>query len=77
MAVKFRKPDSPAFNPGEVWFSACKRSRVVIISTERYHTDKWSVTVNYKDDFTERDKNAWDFQVRYSHQSDFKQTNKI
>ena len=64
---KFHSPDGPAFEPGEVWL-ACSGSgnKVVILSTERYGTDKWDVDVVYRqEDGTTHDKDAWNFQVRY------------
>lgn len=71
--VKLHKPESPAFNKGERWYSsdgfcAC------IERVERYGVDKWDVDVYYTNPNVGNGrlavKNAWSFQVRYQHQAD-------
>ena len=69
--VKFHSPDGPAFNAGEVWRSSYGIV-VTIESTRRYGPDKWDVEVTYSFlDGTISSKNAWSFQVRYTHRADF------
>lgn len=69
-AKKFHKPESPAFNEGEVWY-ATPKSYVVIQRVERYNVDKWDADVYYTQiDGTTGHKNAWSFQVRYQHKAD-------
>lgn len=77
-ARKFHKATGPAFNPGEVWVSSCG-IRVEIVSVRKYpratsnHTSDYGVT--YKTDPVNNperlhEKDAWNFQVRYTHQAD-------
>ena len=43
-----------------------------IESTRRYGSDKWDVEVTYAfSDGTSTSKDAWNFQVRYTHSADF------
>ena len=70
-AIKLHSPDGPAFNKGEVWRSA-SGIIAIIESTRRYGSDKWDVEVTYSFlDGTISSKNAWSFQVRYTHRADF------
>jgi hypothetical protein len=74
-AKKFHKPDGPAFNEGEIWYSADGMGiEAKIERTERYGVDKWDVMVYYSFPRTGHDnkacKDAWNFQVRYEHQAD-------
>ena len=69
--MKLHNPDGPAFRKGEVWRSA-SGIIAIIESTRRYGTDKWDVEVTYSFiDGTISSKNAWSFQVRYTHSADF------
>lgn len=76
--VKFHKATGPAFNPGEIWIGS-GGTRVEIISVRKYpgsdstHSSNYGVT--YKTDPIRNpelthDKDAWNFQVRYTHQAD-------
>ena len=73
--IKFHKATGPAFAEGEVWYSSANVP-VEIISVERYpgatedHTDDYSVTYRNKVDGSVHEKDAWNFQVRYTHQAD-------
>ncbi len=71
-AQKFHSPDGPAFNKGEQWIGR-SGSTYEIISTHRYHKDKWSVDVTYclvgKPEQTWT-RDAWNFQVRCTHSAD-------
>lgn len=69
--MKLHNPDGPAFNKGEVWRSS-SGIIAIIESTRRYGPDKWDVEVTYSfSDGTISSKNAWSFQVRYTHSADF------
>ena len=76
--VKFHKATGPAFNPGEIWIGV-GNVRVEILSVRKYpgatsnHTSDYGVTyktdpVNFPENTHEKD--AWNFQVRYTHQAD-------
>lgn len=78
--IKFHKATGPAFNVGEVWVGA-SGDKVEIVSVRKYqgaaadHTSDYSVT--YKTDPNNNseqthEKDAWNFQVRYTHQADLK-----
>ena len=78
--IKFRKPCSPAFYAGEEWVSS-GGARVKIVSVRKYpgaasdHTSDYGVTYEWTEfDGTVRqhEKDAWNFQVRYTHHSDLK-----
>lgn len=78
--IKFHKPQSPAFNPGEVWISA-NGAKVTIENVFPWpaspHSDKWSFSVSYRQsDGSQATKGVWSFQVRYSHQADLIATNR-
>lgn len=70
--IKFHSPDGPAFHPGQRWVSS-SGTVVEIKSTDRWNDDKWDVDVTYFP-IDEPDlpytKDAWNFQVRYTHQAD-------
>lgn len=74
-ANKFHSPDGPAFNPGEIWWSADGMGlKARIEKIERYGVDKWDVLVYYSFPIVGNGqlacKDAWNFQVRYQHQAD-------
>lgn len=76
--IKFHKANGPAFNPGEVWIGS-SGIKVEIMSVHKYpgatsdHASDYAVT--YKTDPINNpskihEKDAWNFQVRYTHQAD-------
>lgn len=75
--IKFHKATGPAFHPGEVWVGA-SGSKVEIVSVRKYpgatadHSSDYGVT--YKTDPLKseqiHEKDAWNFQVRYTHSAD-------
>ncbi len=70
---KFHKATGPAFNPGEVWYGSGK-IRVTIISVRKYAVDgdgisDYGVTYDVGAG-AQHEKDAWSFQVRYTHQAD-------
>lgn len=76
--VKFHKAMGPAFNTGEVWVSA-SGVKVEVVSVRKYpgtigdHASDYGVI--YKTDPVANpqqvnEKDAWNFQVRYTHQAD-------
>lgn len=80
--VKWHKATGPAFNPGEVWVGS-GGGKVEIVSVRRYrgapavddgdHTSNYGVSYKWVDsDGVERfhEKDAWNFQVRYTHIAD-------
>jgi len=74
--VKFRKPTGPAFNSGEVWINTAG-NRVTIVSVRKYnttgnHISDYGVTYEWAErgDVVQHEKDAWNFQVRYTHSSD-------
>ena len=77
--VKWHKATGPAFNAGEQWVGDGGRIRVEIVSVRRYpgatgfHNSDYGVT--YKTDPINNpeqthEKDAWNFQVRYTHIAD-------
>ena len=75
MTIKFRKPTSPAFNPGEIWLGV--DATVEIISVRRYpgatghHSSDYGITYWVDLNKTQtNEKDCWSFQVRYNHSSD-------
>lgn len=76
-AIKFHKATGPAFNPGEVWVAA-GGAKVTIVSVRKYpratsdHTSDYSVTYEWQErgEMVQHEKDAWNFQVRYSHVAD-------
>lgn len=78
--VKWHKATGPAFNPGEVWYGV-GGIKVEIVSVRHYpgatghHTSDYGVTYKTDPDTNpERthEKDAWNFQVRYTHAADMK-----
>lgn len=73
--IKFHKATGPAFNEGEVWVGA-SGSKVQIISVRKYigatgdHTSDYGVTYFTGEGDNTHEKDAWNFQVRYTHQAD-------
>jgi hypothetical protein len=71
--IKFHTPTGPAFNPGEVWVSSTGHE-VEIVSIVKYpgstsdHTSDFEVT--FKSAANTQVKDAWNFQVRYTHKAD-------
>ena len=75
-AVKWHKPTGPAFNAGEVWVGSAG-NKVTIVSVRKYH-----ITGNHISDYgvtyewvergkvVQHEKDAWNFQVRYTHSAD-------
>jgi hypothetical protein len=74
--IKFHKATGPAFNPGEVWIGNGGRAKVRIISVQKYpgatsnHTSDYGVTYYTGEGDNTNEKDAWNFQVRYTHQAD-------
>jgi hypothetical protein len=70
--IKFHSPNGPAFLPRQRWVSS-SGTEVEILSTARWGNDKWMVDVTYcvvcEPEQTWQ-KDAWNFQVRYTHQAD-------
>ncbi len=69
--IKFHPAKSPAFNAGEVWVDSAGR-KVEVVSIRYFGTgEKFDGQVIYRDDTNEVfDKDAWNFQVRYTHVAD-------
>ncbi len=73
--IKFHKATGPAFNVGEVWVSV-SGVRVEVVGVSKYpgatedHTDDYSVTYRNTVDGSIHEKDAWNFQVRYTHHAD-------
>lgn len=75
--IKFHKATGPAFNPGEVWVDS-SGSKVTVVSVRKYpgatsdHTSDYGVTYEWKENgkIVQHEKDAWNFQVRYTHQAD-------
>lgn len=78
--IKFRKPNGPAFEKGQVWVSS-SGLRVKIVSIRVYpgadisnlYISDYAVTyewTEYDGTVRQHEKDAWNFQVRYTHQSD-------
>jgi hypothetical protein len=73
--IKFHKATGPAFNVGEVWYGS-NGQRVRIVDVARYlgvlsnHISDYNVTYMDMMDATVHEKDAWNFQVRYTHQAD-------
>lgn len=67
--IKFHKANGPAFTPGEQWIAGYTKCEVV--SVRRYGDGKWDYEVTYRyENGEEHSKDAWNFQVRYTHSSD-------
>ena len=77
--IKFHKATGPAFHPGEVWVSG-SGNRVTVVSVRKYentsttHTSDYSVLYEWVEGGVVRqhEKDAWNFQVRYTHIADLK-----
>lgn len=76
--IKFHKATGPAFNPGEIWVGS-RGHRVEVVSVRKYpgatsdHTSDYGVTYKVapkSDPEAQHEKDAWNFQVRYTHQAD-------
>jgi hypothetical protein len=73
--IKFHKATGPAFKTGEVWYAA-NGQRVRIVDVARYlgvlsnHISDYSVMFMDMTDGTMHVKDAWNFQVRYTHEAD-------
>lgn len=74
--IKFHKATGPAFHAGEVWVGS-GGVRVVVKGVRKYpgaagnHASDYAVI--YDDgEGIETEKDAWNFQVRYSHSADLK-----
>ena len=71
--IKFHKATGPAFDAGEVWVDS-SNAKAQIVSVRRYvnaityHMSDYSVTYTTGNGTHEKD--AWNFQVRYTHQAD-------
>jgi hypothetical protein len=71
MSTDFYAATDPAFNPGERWIGS-SMSPVFIIRVDKYtgredkHCSNYGVTY-LQADGSHHDKDAWSFQVRYSH----------
>ena len=78
----FHKPEDSVFNTGEIWYSSqdYEDRGVVILGKHRYDEGLYAVSIYYQDsqdDFSfVHDKDSWNFQVRYTHNSErYKQRN--
>lgn len=79
--IKWHKPTGPAFAPGELWIGA-GNTRVFIVSVRKYpeaspestHTSDYEVTYKWVENgkFLQYKKDAWNFQVRYTHIADLR-----
>jgi hypothetical protein len=73
--IKFHKATGPAFKTGEVWHAA-NGQRVRIVDVARYlgvlsnHASDYSVMFMDMTDAKVYEKDAWNFQVRYTHEAD-------
>lgn len=70
--IKFHSPNGPAFAPGELWVGS-SGSTYEVIGTRRWGEDKWDVDVTYVVAGTvepQWTKDAWNFQVRFTHVAD-------
>jgi hypothetical protein len=74
--IKFHKATGPAFNVGEVWYgSNGQKVRIVDVTLYLdtilpYYVSDYNVTYMDMMDATVHEKDAWNFQVRYTHQAD-------
>lgn len=76
---KFHKPTGPAFNVGEVWIDS-GNSPVKIVSVQKYpgatsdYISEYGVLYEWVEGGVVRqhEKDAWNFQVRYTHIADLK-----
>lgn len=70
----FHKPEDSVFNVGEIWYAAQGNYTVVIIGTSRFSEGIYDANVYYRGtkewQTWVHDKDAWNFQVRYTHSSE-------
>lgn len=70
--IKFHKANGPAFAVGERWVGS-SGIRCSIVSVRQFGNEKWDYEVTYAyDDGAISTKDAWNFQVRYTHIADLK-----
>jgi hypothetical protein len=69
---KWHKPWGPAFRTGERWLGVSGSIRgPVIIGCRKWGPNKWDWEITYMQaDGSICEKNAWSFQVRYTHVAD-------
>lgn len=71
--TKFHKPEDIVFERGEVWYDS-QDNKVIILGTSRYAEGTYDVNIYYKGAKEGQnwvhDKDAWNFQVRYTHSSE-------
>lgn len=77
--IKWHKPLSPAFNPGEVWVG-CSGAKVRVVSVRKYpgcppnenSISDYGVTYEWEQrgKTVRHEKDCWNFQVRYTHIAD-------
>lgn len=77
-AIKFHKPTGPAFHAGEMWVSY-NNIKVVVKGVRKYTgvdgTEISDYAVIYDNgEGVETEKDAWSFQVRYTHAADLEAT---
>ena len=78
--IKFHKATGPAFHPGEVWVGG-SGNRVTVVSVRKHentstnHTSDCSVLYEWVegDAVRRHEKDAWNFQVRYTHNADLRE----
>ena len=72
--VKFRKPNGPAFEKGELWRSHAGNILAEIVDREQFGEGKFDWIIWYRfpnhPDSPIASKGAWCFQVRYRHTQD-------
>jgi len=83
--VKWHKATGPAFAPGEQWVGTSGH-KVTIVSVRKYpgasmdsnHTSDFGVTYTWMENGEARqhEKDAWNFQVRYTHVADLNLKNR-
>jgi len=76
--IKFHKATGPAFNPGEVWVGS-SGVQVEIVSVRKFPGATSDETSDYavlyktdplKNPCSVHERDAWKFQVRYTHKAD-------
>ena len=76
--IKFHKATGPAFNSGEIWHGSGSNC-VTIVSVRKYpgattdHTSDYGVTYQWTEStgtICQHEKDAWNFQIRYTHFAD-------
>ena len=78
----FHKPEDSVFNTGEIWYASdnTDEAGIVIVNKHRYGEGAFDASIYYRgagEKLTHVfDKDAWNFQVRYTHSSErYKQRN--